>query len=90
MSASHQSSNTADRFEQEQHFKLPDAVPPHNEGQTVAAWFAMLGIILGVAIATVGVCLSNLVMVVVGGVVVAAALVGGLFLRLAGHGQPRS
>lgn len=77
------------RFAREQHFELPDHVPPHNEGRTVAAWFAMLGVIIGSAIATLGVCLTSLVVVAVGAAVIVAALLGGVFLRQAGQGQRR-
>ncbi|GAA2247894.1 hypothetical protein GCM10010401_22160 [Rarobacter faecitabidus] len=87
--ASQKSGASANRFELEQHFELPDKVPPHNEGQTVAAWFAMLGIILGAIVATVGICLASIPVVAVGAAVIAAGLLGGLFLRLAGHGQRR-
>ncbi|GAA2520771.1 HGxxPAAW family protein [Rarobacter incanus] len=86
---SHKAVSTQDRFAIEQPFELPDDQPNHNEGRTLAAWFAMLGIVLGAIVATLGVCLGQYVIIAVGAAVVVAALLGGYFLRLAGQGQPR-
>jgi len=68
-------------------FTLPARVPPHNEGHTVAAWFAMILIMVGTATGCVGVCSHLGWLVVVGVVVVLCGVVGGLLLRAAGHGQ---
>ncbi|MGC5628050.1 HGxxPAAW family protein [Georgenia sp. Z1344] len=77
----------------EQHrtgYRLPVAAPPHNEGKTVAAWSVMLIVTLGVLVSCVGLILDIPVLTwVAGPIVVVAALVVGLVLRLSGQGQPR-
>ncbi|MEL7975120.1 HGxxPAAW family protein [Isoptericola sp. F-RaC21] len=69
---------------------LPPAVPPTNHGHTTAAWSAMIGIMLGVAVGAVGM-LPQVpdVLVWIGAVIVAASLVLGLVLRNLGFGQPK-
>jgi hypothetical protein len=69
---------------------LPPAVPPTNHGHTTAAWTAMIGIMLGVAVGAVGM-LPQVpdALVWVGAVIVAASLVLGLVLRNLGFGQPK-
>jgi len=68
-------------------FELPAVVPPHNEGHTVAAWFAMILIMVGTTIAAVGVCVATAWVIIAGLVVVLCGVVGGWLLRSAGHGQ---
>jgi len=68
-------------------FELPAANPPHNEGHTVAAWFAMILIMVGTAVGAVGVCTTTSWVIVAGLVVIVCGLVGGVLLRSAGHGQ---
>ncbi|MFI2102536.1 HGxxPAAW family protein [Isoptericola sp. NPDC019693] len=69
---------------------LPPAVPPTNHGHTTAAWTAMIGIMLGVAVGAVGMLPDVPDAVVwVGAVIVAASLVLGLVLRNLGFGQPK-
>ncbi|MFD6133831.1 HGxxPAAW family protein [Isoptericola sp. NPDC056618] len=69
---------------------LPPAVPPTNHGHTTAAWTAMIGIMLGVAVGAVGMLPPVPDAVVwVGAVIVAASLVLGLVLRNMGLGQPK-
>ncbi|MEN5073406.1 HGxxPAAW family protein [Isoptericola cucumis] len=70
---------------------LPPAAPPTNHGHTVAAWTAMIGIMLGVAIGAVGM-LPGVADVVlwIGVVVVVGALIGGVVLRSLGYGQPKA
>ncbi|MFC8597374.1 HGxxPAAW family protein [Isoptericola sp. NPDC057191] len=69
---------------------LPPAVPPTNHGHTTAAWTAMIGIMVGVAIGAVGMLpdVSD-VLVWVGAVIVAGALVLGAVLRNLGFGQAK-
>lgn len=66
---------------------LPPAAPPTNHGHTVAAWFTMIGIMLGAVVAAVGVVIAAVWLFWVGMGVVALALVGGLVLRNMGYGQ---
>ncbi|MFI2705300.1 HGxxPAAW family protein [Cellulosimicrobium composti] len=66
---------------------LPPAAPPTNHGHTVAAWFTMIGIMLGAVVAAVGVVIAAVWLFWVGMGVVALALVGGVVLRNMGYGQ---
>lgn len=67
---------------------LPPAAPPTNHGHTVAAWTAMIGIMLGAVIGAVGMLpgVSDVVLWL-GVVVVVAALIAGVVLRGLGYGQ---
>ncbi|PJI85472.1 HGxxPAAW family protein [Luteimicrobium subarcticum] len=67
---------------------LPPASPRANEGHTLAAWFAMIGVMVGVLLVGIGMVVVTPVVWVAGVVVVLVGLVGGWFLRKAGHGQP--
>jgi hypothetical protein len=69
---------------------LPLAVPPTNHGHTVAAWTAMIGVMLGAAISSIG-CLPGVPFLLfwVGLVVAVASCVVGLVLRNMGYGQPK-
>ncbi|QAY62497.1 hypothetical protein ET495_03665 [Xylanimonas allomyrinae] len=67
---------------------LPSAAPFHNEGKTVAAWVAMIGVTLGAIIAAVGFLSPTLWIIVAGAVVVVASLIAGAVLRGMGLGQP--
>ncbi|MFF2267027.1 HGxxPAAW family protein [Cellulosimicrobium cellulans] len=75
---------------------LPPAAPPTNHGHTVAAWFTMIGIMVGALVAAIGVLLPGMAQVSgvwlfwVGMGLVAVALVGGLVLRNMGYGQKQS
>ncbi|QDW63262.1 HGxxPAAW family protein [Oerskovia sp. KBS0722] len=68
---------------------LPPSAPPTNHGHTVAAWFTMIGIIVGAVVAGVAVAMAQVWLFWVGMVVVALALVGGGVLRNMGYGQPK-
>ncbi len=68
---------------------LPPAVPPANHGHTVAAWTAMIGVMVGALVASIGVAVPNAVVFWVGMGVVLLACVAGLVLRNMGYGQPR-
>lgn len=71
-------------------FELPEQIPPHNEGNTVASWFAMICIMIGVTAGGIGFTIDHSWLLVVGGAIVVVGLVAGWFLRAAGHGQPKS
>ena len=72
---------------------LPIAAPPTNHGHTVAAWFTMIGIMVGTLVAAIGFVLpaftgvSAVWLFWVGMGLVAASLVIGLVLRNMGYGQ---
>lgn len=75
---------------------LPPAVPPTNHGHTVAAWVTMIGIMIGAAIAAVGVALPLVAssgpaaaLFWVGVAIVVLANVAGLVLRNMGFGQAK-
>jgi hypothetical protein len=68
---------------------LPPAIPPANHGHTVAAWTAMIGVMVGALVAAVGVAIANAMIFWVGMGVVLVACVAGLVLRNMGYGQPR-
>ena len=68
---------------------LPDAAPFHNEGKTVAAWVAMIGVTLGAIIAGVGFLAPTMWIIVAGAIVVVGSLIAGAVLRAMGHGQPK-
>ncbi|WP_402465883.1 HGxxPAAW family protein [Isoptericola aurantiacus] len=69
---------------------LPLAVPPTNHGHTVAAWTAMIGVMVGALVSAIG-CMPGVPFAVfwAGLVVAAAALVVGLVMRNMGYGQPK-
>ncbi len=68
---------------------LPPAVPPSNHGHTVAAWTAMIGIMLGALVASIGVAVAQAVIFWVGMGVVLVACILGLVLRNMGYGQAK-
>ena len=70
---------------------LPPAAPPTNHGHTVAAWTAMIGIMIGTAIGAVGMLpgVSDVVLWL-GLVVVVGAMIVGLVLRGLGNGQVKT
>ncbi|AEG44220.1 HGxxPAAW family protein [Isoptericola variabilis] len=68
---------------------LPPAVPPTNHGHTVAAWTAMIGIMLGALVAAIGVVVAQAVIFWVGMGVVLLACLAGLVLRNMGYGQAK-
>ena len=39
---------------------LPPAAPPTNHGHTVAAWFTMIGIMVGALVSAIGVLLPGM------------------------------
>ncbi|MBD5787312.1 hypothetical protein IF650_14140 [Cellulosimicrobium terreum] len=69
---------------------LPPAAPPTNHGHTVAAWFTMIGIILGSLVAAVAFVIPSVVLFWVGMGIVVVALLGGLVLRNMGYGQKKT
>lgn len=67
---------------------LPEAVPPHNHGHTVAAWVTMIGIMAGALAATLGTVLDGMFWLFWAGLaVIVASLVVGVVLRGLGLGQ---
>ena len=56
-------------------------------GDTVAAWTTVIAIMVAFAVATLGAWFSNSALLVVGGVLVVAGLLGGLVLKRAGYGK---
>jgi uncharacterized membrane protein YgaE (UPF0421/DUF939 family) len=64
--------------------------PPHNEGNTAAAWVNTIGIVLGVAVAAFGLVLGDVPIIIGGCVVVVIAMIVSFVLRMAGFGQKRS
>ncbi|WP_265521073.1 HGxxPAAW family protein [Oerskovia flava] len=66
---------------------LPPSAPPTNHGHTVAAWFTMIGIMVGSLVAAIGVVIAAVWLFWVGMGVVAVALAGGVVLRNMGYGQ---
>lgn len=77
----------ADKHQTTEIAYLPPAAPPTNHGHTVAAWFTMIGIIVGVLVAAAGVVVAAVWLFWVGIGVVALSLVIGLVLRNMGFGQ---
>ncbi|GIJ00458.1 hypothetical protein CLV28_1842 [Sediminihabitans luteus] len=66
---------------------LPPRTPPTNHGHTVAAWVAMIGIIVGALVGAVAFLVAEPWVFWVGmGIVVVALVVGGVMRRL-GYGQ---
>lgn len=70
--------------------ELPPASPRENEGHTLAAWFAMGMIMIGVVVLGIGTVMASWPVNIVGIVLCAIGLVGGFVLRRAGKGQPLS
>lgn len=68
---------------------LPPRSPSENEGHTFAAWFAMIGVMVGTVVVGVGMVVVSVPLLVIGAVVIVAGLVGGAVLRKAGRGQPQ-
>lgn len=69
-------------------YRVPP-MPPHNEGNTVAAWTLTALVVLGIAIATVGLAIASTVVMIIGGAVTVLGIVAGIGLALAGFGQKR-
>ncbi|MGC5166131.1 HGxxPAAW family protein [Luteimicrobium sp. DT211] len=67
---------------------LPPSSPPANEGNTRAAWTAMILVMFGAVVIGVGMVIPAIAIVVVGAVIIVGGLVVGAVLRKAGHGQP--
>ncbi|MCS6710558.1 hypothetical protein JSY14_00425 [Brachybacterium sp. EF45031] len=67
-------------------YVVPPA-PPHNEGKTLAAWVMFAGVVLGSAVAAIGLGMLNWLIVAVGAAIVLATIVASVGLRAAGHGQ---
>jgi hypothetical protein len=68
---------------------LPPSAPPTNHGHTVAAWFTMIGIIVGSVVAGLAVAFAQVWLFWVGMAIVLLSLVGGGVLRNMGYGQPK-
>ncbi|MHA7132845.1 HGxxPAAW family protein [Oerskovia turbata] len=68
---------------------LPPSAPPTNHGHTVAAWFTMIGIIVGSVVAGLAVAFAMVWLFWVGMAIVLLSLVGGGVLRNMGYGQPK-
>lgn len=68
---------------------LPPAIPPANHGHTVAAWTAMIGVMIGALVAAIGVTAALAVVFWVGMAIVLLACIAGLVLRNMGYGQPK-
>lgn len=71
-----------------QTYEVPP-IPASNEGKTVASWVALLGMFGGLLILGVGFALGESVVMLVGGAIVAVALILGAVLRAAGLGQKK-
>ena len=69
-------------------YRIPPA-PPHNEGNTVAAWTLSALVVLGVIIAAVGLAVASTMLIIVGAVIAVLGVVAGLGLSLAGFGQKK-
>lgn len=69
---------------------LPPAAPPTNHGHTVAAWFTMIGIMVGAVVAGLAMVASLVWLFWVGMGIVLVGIVGGVVLRNMGYGQPRA
>jgi uncharacterized membrane protein len=67
---------------------LPPRSPAENEGHTFAAWFAMIGVMVGVVAFGIGMVVIAWPVMILGIVIVVVGLVGGAILRRAGRGQP--
>ncbi|GAB4085750.1 hypothetical protein GCM10028784_23800 [Myceligenerans cantabricum] len=67
---------------------LPEAVPPHNHGHTVAAWVTMIGIMLGSLVSAAGVVVDGAFWLFWAGLVLCVgSLVLGGVLKGMGLGQ---
>jgi len=71
-----------------QTYAVPPA-PPHNEGKTVAAWSMTVGVVAGSVVAAFGLAIMNLLLIVIGSVVIVAAIIVSVALKFAGFGQKR-
>ncbi len=67
--------------------QVPLSAPPANHGHTLAAWLAMAGVMVGAAIAGLGVAVEQTWLFIAGLFVVFASLVAGYVLRNMGYGQ---
>ncbi|BDZ43531.1 hypothetical protein GCM10025865_28300 [Paraoerskovia sediminicola] len=66
---------------------LPPVSPPTNHGHTTAAWFTMVGIMVGAFVAAIAFVIPVVWLFWVGMGIVVVGLVGGLLLRNMGYGQ---
>ena len=66
---------------------LPPQTAPANHGKTVAAWFTTVSVVVAFTVAALGVAFAVVWLFWVGLGLVVLALIGGLVLRAAGHGQ---
>jgi hypothetical protein len=65
-----------------------DAMEEQNEdhGHSVAAWTGVGIILLGTAIASIGVVIPSLLLMIIGGVVIVAGVAAGKTMSMAGYG----
>ncbi len=68
--------------------EVPLAVPPANEGKTVAAWTMVAFILVGAILVAFGIAAAQAWLDWAGAAVVLLGLVVGAVLRRAGYGQP--
>lgn len=67
---------------------LPPAAPPRNHGHTTAAWVTVTLVLLGGAVAAVGMVVAEQWMLWVGIGAIVVGLVLGRVLKMLGFGQP--
>lgn len=67
-------------------YTVPPA-PPHNEGQTVAAWTLVAFVVAGCIGVGLGMALANSMVIIIGVALIALGLVAGFILSKAGFGQ---
>lgn len=67
-------------------YTVPPA-PPHNEGNTVAAWVLTALVVLGAIVVGVGMAMGQSTVIIAGIVGIGLGLILGLVLSLLGFGQ---
>ncbi len=67
---------------------LPPSSPPHNEGNTVAAWVTVVLVVLGALVASLAIVFALVPLAWVGAGIVVLGLVAGRVLKMLGLGQP--
>ena len=63
--------------------------PPHNEGNTVAAWTLTILVVAGAIVFALGMAMAQSTLMMIGGGVIALGIIAGIVLSLAGFGQKR-
>ncbi|MBD8077669.1 hypothetical protein IF651_01160 [Cellulosimicrobium arenosum] len=68
---------------------LPPAAPPTNHGDTVAAWTAMTGVMIGALVGAIAFVVAAVWLFWVGIGIIVLALLVGVVLRNMGYGQKK-